>query len=219
MASSESVRRRRATACSFLFAIRYSPFAFLRKPHDPPVHPRPHPAGQDRLSDGGQRQGDHLSRARRAVEPGRASVSLARPEGRRSHRVPDGEPAGVHGDLLGGAAQRALLHRDQPLSDPGRDRLHRQGLRRARRHHLAEMRRPDQGAGHGRSRCAAVLHASTSRCPAFAPGTARAHSSRPRRSRTKSPATTCCIRRAPRAGPKASSALPSTIRSICRIRS
>ena len=82
----------------------------------PSIHARTQPE-QDRLPDGRHRQGDHLSRARRALEPGRASVSLARPEGRRPHRVPDGKPAGVHGDLLGGAAQRALLHRDQPLSD------------------------------------------------------------------------------------------------------
>ena len=132
-----------------------------------PVDPCADPAGQDRLSDGGQRQGDHLSRARRAVEPGRASVSFARSEGRRSHRVPDGKPAGLHGDLLGRAAQRALLHRDQPLPYPGRDRLYRQGLRRARRHHLAEMRRPDQGADHGRSPTHRCSLWSTSRSPGF----------------------------------------------------
>src|SRR6266404_8566155 len=79
-------------------------------PDDPSVGACADPAGQDRLSDGGQRQGDHLSRARRIVEPGRASVSCAWPERRRSYRFPDRKPAGVHGDLLGGAAQRALLH-------------------------------------------------------------------------------------------------------------
>ena len=126
--------------------------------HDSPLRPRPHPARQDRLPDGRLRQGDQLSRARRAVEPGRASVSRARPQGRRSHRVPDREPAGVHGAVLGGATRGAVLHRDQPLSDAGRDRLYRQRLRRADRHHLTEMRRPDQGPRHRRARRAAVLH-------------------------------------------------------------
>src|SRR4051812_46082113 len=86
--------------------------SFPGSPNDPSVGARADPAGQDRLPDGGQRQGDHLSRARRIVEPKRASVSCAWPETRRSHRIPDRKPAGVYGDLLGGAAQRALLHRD-----------------------------------------------------------------------------------------------------------
>ena len=184
-----------------------------------PVHLRPHRAEQDRLSDGGHRQGDHLSRARRAFEPGRATVSLARPEGRRPHRLPDGKPAGVHGDLLGGAARGALLHRDQPLPDPGRDRLHRQGLRRQGLHHLAEMRRAGQKPGQGRSGRAAVLHGRRARSRAFAPGTRKRSRCRRRRSRTKSPATTCCIRRAPPGGPKASSGHRRTIRSTCRTRS
>ena len=131
---------------------------FCRTSHDPPLGARTHPARQDRLSDGGQRQGDHLSRTRRTLQPGRASVPRAWAESRRSCRVPDREPAGVHGDLLGGAARGAVLHRDQPLSHAGRNRLHRQGLRRARRHHLAEMRGSDQGAGQRRARRAAVLH-------------------------------------------------------------
>ena len=77
-----------------------------------------------------------------------------------------------------------------------------------RRHHLAEMRRADQGAGHRRARRAAVLHArrAAARLPLLGQGSRRR--SRPRRSRTRSPATTCCIRRAPPAGPRASSANP-----------
>jgi acyl-CoA synthetase (AMP-forming)/AMP-acid ligase II len=57
------------------------------------------------------------------------------------------------------AAQRSgLYYTAISLSHPGRDRLYRQGLRRARRHHLAEMRRSDQGAHLRRARCAAVLY-------------------------------------------------------------
>ena len=59
---------------------------------------------------------------------------------------------------------------------------------------------------------------STSRCLASAPGIAKPPRSRSRRSRTRSPATTCCIRRARPAGPRASSGNPITIRSTCRIR-
>ena len=57
------------------------------------------------------------------------------------------------------AAQRAraLLHRDQPLSDAGRDRLHRQGLRRESLHHHAEMPRAGQRPGRP-ARRAAALH-------------------------------------------------------------
>ena len=55
--------------------------------------------------------------------------------------------------------------------------------------------------------------------PASAPGTRKRSRSRPRRSRTKSPATTCCIRRAPPAGPRASSRRSRAIRSTCPIRS
>ena len=126
--------------------------------YDPSVRLRQNHARQDRLPDGRDRQGDHLSRARRALEPGRKPVPLARPEGRRPYRAVDGKPSRVHGDLLGGATQRALLHRDQPLSEAGRDRLHHRRLRRQGRDHHAEMRRPDQGPGQGHRRRADLLH-------------------------------------------------------------
>ena len=121
----------------------------------PSIHARTY-TEQDRLPDGGDRQGDHLSRARRALEPGRASVSFARPEGRRPHRAIDGKPPRLHGNLLGGAARGSLLHRDQPLSDAGRDRLHRERLRRKSLHHHAEMRRTGQGPRRPGRRTAAL---------------------------------------------------------------
>src|SRR5689334_18499679 len=60
--------------------------------HDPPLSLRPYHARQDRLPDGRNGQGHHLSRARRALEPGRAAVPIAGAEGRRPHRAADGEP-------------------------------------------------------------------------------------------------------------------------------
>src|SRR5260363_163058 len=65
---------------------------FFASINDPSLHPRAQPSGQDRLPDGGVRQSHHLSRARRTLEPGRASVPFARSEGGRPHRAPDGEP-------------------------------------------------------------------------------------------------------------------------------
>jgi long-chain acyl-CoA synthetase len=44
-------------------------------------------------------------------------------------------------EMLGRAAQRALVHRDQPVAERGRARLYRQRLGRQGFHHLAEMRR------------------------------------------------------------------------------
>jgi len=94
----------------------------------------------------GQRQGDQLSRARRAIEHGRricfvpglglegpgrfkSAVLLANRAARSW-----GEPAWAH------RRRRALLHRDQPLPHPRRGSLHRQRTVARGRHYLAEMR-------------------------------------------------------------------------------
>ena len=140
----------------------------------PSIHARTHP-NKIAYQMAGDRQGDHLSRARRALEPGRAAVSLARPEGRRPHRAVDGKPPRLHGNLLGGAARGALLHRDQPLPDAGRDRLHREGLRRKRLHHHAEMRRTGQGPGRPDRRTAALHDGrARARLPLLGQGSGRA---------------------------------------------
>ena len=101
---------------------------------------------------------------------------LARPQSRRPYRAADGKPPRLHGDLLGRAAQRTLLHRHQPLPEAGRDRLHREGLRRQGRHHHAEMRRPDQGPDQGHGRRADLLHdgRSAARLPLLRQGSRRA---------------------------------------------
>ena len=122
------------------------------------IDSRPVDTRQDRLPDGKQRRRHHLPQSRPPLQPGRASVPFTRIKAGRSHRAADGKYHRVHGDLLGSAAQRALLHRHQPLSYRGRDRLHRQGLRRAGRHHLAEMHRIDRAAAQRRARHAAFFH-------------------------------------------------------------
>ena len=58
----------------------------------------------------------------------------------------------------------------------GRDRLHRQRLRRQARHHHAEMRRPDQGPDQGRAGRTALLHGrrAPARLPLLGQGSDRA---------------------------------------------
>jgi len=91
-------------------------------------------------------------------------------------------------NLLGGTAQRALLHRDQPL--PTQDEIaHHQRLWLAARHYLAEMRRPDQGA-RLRAPGAPMFFMIDEPLPGFRSWTASWQSSRSRRYRIKSPATT-----------------------------
>ncbi len=154
-----------------------------------------------------------------AVEPGRAAVSRARPEGGRPHRVPDREPAGVHGDLLGGAARGPVLHRDQPLPRP-RTRSPTSSRTAAPSSSSPRRNAPSRSRGWSPARPASRCSTcSTSRSPASAHGTRKRPRSRPRRSPTKSPATTCCIRPAPPDGRRASSASPSITRSTCRTRS
>lgn len=92
------------------------------------------------------------------------------------------------------AAQRsrAVLHRDQPLPDAGRDRLHRQGLR-----HKVFITTPkcfEQVKGLVGQKGGPILYMMDEPESGFtAPGTRKRARSRRRRLRTKSPAMTCCI--------------------------
>ncbi len=75
-------------------------------------------------------RGADLRAARGPVGPARARAVGRRPAPRRRRRAARGElAAGLRG-VLGRDAQRALHHRDQHPPAPGRDRLHRRGLRR-----------------------------------------------------------------------------------------
>ena len=190
-----------------------------RKSHVAPIAPRTNPTRQDRLPDGALRQGADLPRARRAIEPGRARVPLARPSPRRPHRAADGEPAGVHGDLLGGAAQRPVLHADQRLPDPRRDRVHRGRLRRARRDHVGASTATCWPGWSPRRTVRRCSTRSTNPSRGFARGRTRSRRSRTPRSPIRSPARTCCTRRGPPAGPRASSTTPCRSRSISPTRS
>ena len=73
----------------------------LQRRHDPPFLHARIDAGQARLYHGRLRRDGDLPRARPPLQPGRAAVPLARPQGRRPCRLPAGEFARLHGDLLG----------------------------------------------------------------------------------------------------------------------
>ena len=127
-------------------------------------------------------------------------------EGRRPHRAALGEPARLHGDLLGRAARAgSITPRSAAISR--RTRSPTSSGTAARRSSSPRRNAPNRSRPrHGRARRTAALHDGRRRRRASAPGTRKRSRSRPRRSPTRSPATTCSIRRAPPAGRRASSA-------------
>ena len=143
--------------------------------------------------------------ARRSNPTASRSFSAAGPQGRRPHRaLPCREQCPVLRDLLGRPALGADLHRHQLAPDRGRGRLHRDRLRRQAVRHVEISRRPRPP--------------SWRRCLKGVPhrfmidGTIAGYDSwegdggalcPPRRSPTRPPATTCSIRRARPAGPRA----------------
>ena len=94
-----------------------------------------------------------------------------------------------------------------------------EGLRRPRHYHLTQMRRPDQGTGLRRGRCAAILHdrRTAARLPLLGRRTGEAaddaDSGRSRRLRH------AVFVRYHRAAQRHQACSPRTIRSICPIRS
>ena len=66
----------------------------------------------------GVRQTDHLSRARRALEPARPAVARPRPAARRPHRDPAAQPSRVLRRGVGGAAQRVCTTRRSTGTSP-----------------------------------------------------------------------------------------------------
>ena len=165
--------------------------------------PRQDAAGQARLHHGRHRRDRDLSPARRAIQPHRAAFPPSRAAAGRPYRpVPREQPALLR-DLLGRAALGPDLHRDQLAAHRGRGRVHRERLRREAVRHLRRACRQggrDRGADAGRERRAMRSAAPST---ATTPGRTRSPPSPRPASPTRPRATTCSIRRAPRAGRRA----------------
>ena len=170
-----------------------------------PLRPRANPARQTRLHHGGNRGNRNVRATRRTLEPRRAAVPQAGPEDRRRHRDLHGEQRPLPAPVLGRAAFGPLLHLHVLAPDGGRDRIHRQGLRRESLRHLQSHER--DGRRSRRTACRASRNScSAARRPATTASKRRSAQCPQRRSPTKRPAPTCSTHRARRAGPRASSA-------------
>ena len=168
------------------------------------LHPRPEAPRQARLHHGRQRRDGDLPPARPAIQPHRATIPLARPQGRRPRRAVPGEQRPVLRDLLGRPALGPDLHRHQLAADR-RPRSTTSSATAA----PSSSSRPSISPTRPRELApllkgvAASLHDRRHDRRATSPGRKRSRASPRRRSPTRPPATTCSIRRAPPAGPRA----------------
>ena len=113
---------------------------------------------QARLHHVRQRRDGDLPPARRTIQPHRATIPLARAQGRRPCRAVPGEQRAVLRDLLGRPALGPDLHRHQLAPDRGRGRLHRRRLRRQALHHVQVSRRQGRRTGASAEGRSAPLH-------------------------------------------------------------
>ncbi len=102
--------------------------------------------------------GGHVRRTRSDVEPRCTTVPQVGPQCRRSHCTDARESSALPANLLGGAACRLVLHRDQLATAAARGRVHRQQLRGACIHHVERVSRGCTRAERPNSEGRKVLH-------------------------------------------------------------